>query len=419
MRAAAWTQRKLRRITARGSCPDPWRAGSAASSTPLAELPLFLDAAEAGLDRLQAVVQPQARSLERWPAVVGQGAAYRRAVALHDLRLRVAPALDLALDRSDPTHHLLQLFLGMPVGLKDRQGGFAQVVEMAQLVRHVGPDLANGEPDRMLAVADHADDRNPNSGQFRRDLAQQTGEIGAGEIGAGRRQQGAGQQDQPGQALADHPQHLVTDVGLKTVDRQDRPALALQGLAMRRRPGRGGDQLVVALEQVGHATLADRHAAPAQLLVDLRDAAVLTVAQGADQRDHLQPELVLRQRQGGFRLRPPRLMIASTAPILAAPNLQAQANQAPQRHDRPTVAVADPHRPPTLRAGRPERNQDLLVRRLHTAPTSGHLLPPCSTPPDTLTLTPSTDSRFCRSCFFLGRQSLLLESALFEVREVC
>src|SRR3954467_13173812 len=116
MRAAA--QRKLRRITASGCAPGLWRAGSAVSSIPLAGAPLFLDAAEAGLDRLQAVVQPQARSLER--AVVGQGAAYRRAVALHDLRLRVAPALDLALDRSDPTHHLLHLFLGMPVGLKDR-----------------------------------------------------------------------------------------------------------------------------------------------------------------------------------------------------------------------------------------------------------------------------------------------------------
>src|SRR3954469_6411280 len=377
MRAAAWTQRKLRRITARGSCPDPWRAGSAASSTPLAELPLFLDAAEAGLDRLQAVVQPQARGLERWPAVVGQGTTHRRAVALHDLRRRVAPALDLALDRSDPTHHLLQLFPGMPVALKDRQGGFAQVVEMAQLVRHVGPDLANGKPDRRLAVADHANDRNPNSGQFRRNLAQQTGEIGAG-----RRQQGAGQQDQSGQALADHPQHLVTNIRLKAVDRQDRPALALQGLAMRRRPGRGGDQLVVALEQVGHATLADRHAAPAQLLVDLRDAAVLTVAQGADQRDHLQPELVLRQRQGGFGLRSPRLMVSTTGPGLTAPDLQAQANQAPQRHDRPTVAVADPHRASALRTGGPDRNQDLLVRRLHTAPTPGHLQPPCSTPSD-------------------------------------
>jgi hypothetical protein len=98
----------------------------------------------------------------------------------------------------------------MPVGLKDRQGGLAQGVEMAQLVRHVGPDLGNGEPDRMLAVADHADDRNPNRDQVRRDLAQQ-----ASEVVAGRRQQGASQQDPPGQALADHPQHLVTDVWLK------------------------------------------------------------------------------------------------------------------------------------------------------------------------------------------------------------
>src|SRR5688572_28549425 len=67
--------------TARGSGPGPWRAWTEASSTPLADLPLFLDAAEAGLDRLQAVVQPQARGLERWSAVVGQSAAHRRAVA--------------------------------------------------------------------------------------------------------------------------------------------------------------------------------------------------------------------------------------------------------------------------------------------------------------------------------------------------
>src|SRR4051794_27543748 len=107
--------------TARGCAPGLWRAGSAASSIPLAGAPLFLDAAEAGLDRLQAVVQPQARSLERWSAVVGQGATHRRTVTLHDLRLRVGSALNPALDRPNPAHRLLQLFLGMPVGLKDRQ----------------------------------------------------------------------------------------------------------------------------------------------------------------------------------------------------------------------------------------------------------------------------------------------------------
>src|SRR3954467_14445513 len=41
---------------------------------------------------------------------------------------------------------------------------------------------------------------------------------------------------------------------------------------------------------------------------------------------------------------------------------------APQRHDGPMVAVADPHHPSAFRTGTPERNQDLLVRRLHSAP---------------------------------------------------
>src|SRR3954452_24984943 len=103
MRAAA--QRKLRRITASGCAPGLWRAGSAVSSIPLAGAPLFLDATKAGLDRLQAVVQPQARSLER--AVVGQGAPHRRTVALHDLRRRVGAALNPALDPRAPSSSTL------------------------------------------------------------------------------------------------------------------------------------------------------------------------------------------------------------------------------------------------------------------------------------------------------------------------
>src|SRR3954451_13404849 len=153
-------------------------------------------------------------------------------------------------------------------------------MEMAQLMWDIGPDLGDGEPDRRLAVADHAVDRDPEGSQIRRDLAQQ-----AGQFVTGRRQQGASQQDQPRQATADDPQHLVANIGLKTIDRQNDPALALQHRAMRRRPGRSGDQFVVALEQ--DATLADRHAAPAQLPMDLRDAAMLAIAQGAGQRDHV------------------------------------------------------------------------------------------------------------------------------------
>jgi hypothetical protein len=122
----------------------------------------------------------------------------------------------------------------------------------------------------------------------------------------------------------------VADGGLEPVDRQDGPALALQGFAVRRRAGRGGDQLVVALEQVGHAALADRHAAPVERAMDFRHAAVFAVAQGADQSDHVQAELMLRQRQGALGLRPPCLMVAPAGPVLAVPDLEAQAHQSPQ-----------------------------------------------------------------------------------------
>jgi hypothetical protein len=139
-----------------------------------------------------------------------------------------------------------------------------------------------------------------------------------------------------------------------------------QGFAMRRRAGRGGDQLVVALQQ--DAALADRHAAPVEFAVDFRHAAMLAVAQGADQGDHIEPKLMLRQRQGALGLRPPRLVVAPAGSVLAAPDLQAQADQAAQRHHGPAVGVADPHRAPAFRARLLDRNQDLLVRRLYPAP---------------------------------------------------
>src|SRR3954462_11844538 len=99
---------------------------------------------------------------------------------------------------------------------------------------------------------------------------------------------------------------------------------------------------------------------------------------------------MLRQRQGALGLRSPRLVVASAGLVLAAPDLQAQAQQAAQRHDRPVVGVADPHRAPAVRAELLQRAQALLVRRLHPAPTPGHLQTL-----NQLRLTASTGSRFC------------------------
>ena len=89
----------------------------------------------------------------------------------------------------------------------------------------------------------------------------------------------------------------MADVGLQAVDGQDHPP------GLRRDPPqprsaseqRQGQQLVVAVQEVADAARADRHAAADQLGVDLGDAAVLGVAEAADQGDDVEAELVLRQ----------------------------------------------------------------------------------------------------------------------------
>jgi len=231
--------------------------------------PLFLDPPQAGGDRLQAPVQLQSGGRQRRPAIVGERRADGCAVAAHRLGLGVVAALDRALDRPHAADPLLELLLGVAVGLEDRQARLAQVVELAQLVRHAGQRLPDCQADRVLAVAHHPGDRHADRG---RDLAQQPGEVGRGG-----REQRAGEQDLAGQAVADDPQDLVTDVRLQAVDRQHDPPLDGQGGAPRLVHHRR-DQLVVAVEQVGDRALAHRHAALPQGAMDLRHAAVLAIA---------------------------------------------------------------------------------------------------------------------------------------------
>jgi hypothetical protein len=143
-------------------------------------------------------------------------------------------------------------------------------------------------------------------------LAQQRRKV----LGGGR-EQAARQQHLAREAIAHHPEHLVADIRLQAVEGQDDPALAPQHPPQPARVGQvGGEQLVVAVEQVGDAALGNLHPAPAQGGVDLRHAAVLAVAQHPDQGDDIQPELLLRQRQRALRLRPVRDMEARAARTL-------------------------------------------------------------------------------------------------------
>ena len=102
-------------------------------------------------------------------------------------------------------------------------------------------------------------------------LAQQGGEI----LG-GAREQAARQQHLAGEAVAHHPQHLVPDIRLQAIERQDDPALPFQHPPQPARVGQaGGEQFVVLFKQLGDAALSDLHPAPAQGSMDLRHAAVL------------------------------------------------------------------------------------------------------------------------------------------------
>src|SRR3712207_3432903 len=137
----------------------------------------------------------------------------------------------------------------------------------------------------------------------------------------------------------------MTDIRLKTVERQDDPPLPLKPPAQVVRVAElSGEHLIVAVEQVGDATLSNGHAAGAQDRVDLRDRAVIAVAQDTHQRDHIEAELVLRQSQSALRLRTVGLVEPGAAGRLTPADLQAQPFNASERHQGAAVLVADPHR---------------------------------------------------------------------------
>ena len=75
-------------------------------------------------------------------------------------------------------------------------------------------------------------------------------------------QEALGQEDLAGEAVAEHPEDLMADVGLQAVDGQDDAALGAQQRLQPLGIGRGqGPQLIVAVQQVGDGALGDDHPA--------------------------------------------------------------------------------------------------------------------------------------------------------------
>jgi hypothetical protein len=145
--------------------------------------PLLLDPIQAVGHPLKPLLQLQARGRQGRPAIIGDGAAHRRAIALPNSRLGIGVLRHGSLDPADPAHLLPEFLLGMPVRLEDRVSRLTQEMKVAELMRHPRQRLGHRLADGGLTIADDARDGHTHRVYG---LAQQSGQIlrGAGEKAA-------------------------------------------------------------------------------------------------------------------------------------------------------------------------------------------------------------------------------------------
>jgi site-specific DNA recombinase len=209
----------------------------------------------------------------------------------------------------------VELDLGVAVGLVDRQGGLAEVMEVTELMWHALESLGHRLADRGLTIGDDPGDRHSQG------VLDLTKELG--QVVLGRGEQAPGQEDLPGEGIADHPEDLVADVGLEAVDGQDDPTGLGRDPAQPLGVGAGqGEQFVVAVQEIGDGSLGDDDAAASQFGVDLGDAAVLGVAESADRGDDVEAELVVGQGEATLLLGPQTDATALAVGVAAGAELE-------------------------------------------------------------------------------------------------
>src|SRR5262249_11580149 len=141
------------------------------------------------------------------------------------------------------------------------------------------------------------------------------------------------------------------DVGLQAVDGQDDPA----------RPGPQPlqpavvaeghrQQLVVAVQQVGDGALADGQPAAGAVGVDRGHRAAKGVAEGADQGDDVEPELVAGQGEAALGLGAVGPVVGGAAGVAAAADGEVQPGEAVQGGDGAAVGVIRPQQSAAVRA---------------------------------------------------------------------
>ena len=84
------------------------------------------------------------------------------------------------------------------------------------------------------------------------------------------------------------------------------------------------EQFFIAIELIGHRALCHLEPSSQQFLMNLRDAALLLIAQRPHQRDHIQAKFPMRQRPSTFLFRARRLVEAGAGLIAAPIHFQGQ-----------------------------------------------------------------------------------------------
>src|SRR5262249_43829016 len=131
-------------------------------------------------------------------------------------------------------------------------------------------------------------------------------------------------------------------------------------------------EFVVAVQQVADGALGKNDAAGTQGLVDLGDASVLGVAQGAREGDDVESELVVWQREAALGLGAQGAEEQSTGGAVATSYLQAEAGDALQSGEGAPVVVIDVGGGAAAGAGRGQRGQGGVGGRLGSSGLAGH-----------------------------------------------
>ena len=116
----------------------------------------------------------EARQLQGRLAIIRERRAQRQTVPSNRLGFLILTCAQAPFNLAHAAGVLLELSLGMAIGLGDGLGCFFEIMELAQLVRNTRQDLLHSQANRALSIRNHGVDRHR---QRLLDLTQQVSQV--------------------------------------------------------------------------------------------------------------------------------------------------------------------------------------------------------------------------------------------------